>query len=182
MKNKKLTQERLKEVLHYNPITGVFTWKKTVGGRGVAGKTAGHISNSNNRINIMLDRVYYKAHRLAWFYMKGYFPQGYDIDHIDRNGTNNVWENLRLVSHQCNMRNRGLGKNNKSGVTGICWTNKDKRWMAQIYANKTHYRLGYFKNKDDAVMARWKAEIEHKYPNCNSTSSAYLYLKKKELI
>ena len=77
-----LTQERLKEVLHYDPETGIFMWLVAPNGRIRVGMEAG--SSHDGYIGIKVDRILYKAHRLAWFYMTGEWPAN-DVDHWDRN-------------------------------------------------------------------------------------------------
>jgi hypothetical protein len=180
IKHKTLTQERLKELLHYDPDTGFFTWKVDRGNNNVKGKMAGS-KNFKSRIAIGIDDTLYLAHRLAFLYMEGYFPE-YQIDHKDRNPRNNKWENLRHVSHQCNMRNKSVYKTNKSGVTGVCWNKRDKVWRSFIKsgANQKMKHLGNFKILKEAVQTRWDAEVQYNFPNCNTTSSAYLHLKENK--
>lgn len=109
--------------------------------------------------------------------MEGYWPEN-DIDHINRVKTDNRWSNLREVSKSCNMRNRSLLKNNKSGITGVRWRCKHKKWIAQAKIGHKHIHLGNFSTKLEAAKARWDAEVEYNFSNCYSDSTAYLYLKK----
>lgn len=129
----------------------------------------------------MINGKLYKNHRLAFLYMEGYFPEN-GIDHIDRNKTNNSWNNLREVSHTCNMRNCKIQANNKSGITGVCWYKASNKWQAHIRIPKQNINLGYFDNLTDAAKSRWIAEVKYNFPNCNTTSSAYNYLKENNLI
>ncbi len=175
----KITQEELKRNLHYNPEAGLFKWKISNNRRIKIGDIAG--TKTHGYIIIRINKKNYYSHRLAWLYMEGYFPEN-DTDHIDRNKSNNSWDNLRHVSKSCNSRNCKISKNNKSGVTGVSWYKNYKKWHGQIMINKKIIKLGYYKNKDDAVLARWNAEVKYDYPNCNTTSSAYNYLKDKGLI
>lgn len=171
----KLTQEKLKELLYYDFETGIFTWKVDRGGSAKKGSVAGCLKN--NYWHIAVNDKRYLAHRLAFLYMEGYMPEN-GIDHIDRNPKNNAWNNLREVSHSCNMRNCSLFKNNKSGITGVVWEKSTKKWRSNISIPKKNINLGRYDNLADAVKARWNAEIKYNFPNCNTTSSAYLYLKK----
>lgn len=169
----KLTQERLKELLSYDPETGIFIWKikiKSVKKEDIAGC----IDKKNYRV-IRINGKNYFAHRLAFLFMEGYFPEN-DTDHIDRDKNNNKWNNLREVSHTCNMRNRNIMSNNKSGITGVLFDNNSKKWRAFIKIGNL-IRLGSFNNIIDAVKARWEAEVKYNFPNCNISSSAYVYLK-----
>lgn len=180
MKNQKLTQERLKELLHYCPDTGVFTWIVSKSKNIHVSDVAGCI-NSRGYRQIRIDGKTYKASRLAWLYMESYFPE-HHCDHINRIKDDDRWENLRHVSHKCNMRNRGVLKSNSSGITGVVWRKQILKWGAQIALNKKQIYLGCFETKTEAVKARWDAEVKHNFPNCNNTSSAYLYLKEIGLL
>jgi hypothetical protein len=168
----KLTQKRLKEVLHYDPETGMFTRKTNCGGAKI-GDIAGCI-NDIGYITISIDYKKQHAHRLAFLYMEGYLPED-DVDHINRIRNDNRWENLRHVSKSCNSRNLGISKHNKSGITGVYWNGS--KWCSQICIKNKTKALGTFENKTDAAQARWEAEVEYGFPNCNSTSTAYQYLQ-----
>jgi len=172
LKTKKLTQKRLKELIYYNPETGVFTWKVSKG-TAIKGSIAGSIDNGYRRI--LIDYNPYREHRLAFLYMEGYFPEN-EIDHINRRRHDNRWLNLRQVSRQCNARNCNIAINNKSGVTGVYWYKNREKWCAGIRIDGKQITLGYFLNKTEAVRARWESEKKYNFPNCNSTSSAFQYL------
>lgn len=175
----KLTQEKLKELLDYDPATGIFINKIDRGKTAKKGNVSGYVDLKGYLIiTITLKR--YKAHRLAFLYMEGYLPEN-QVDHIDRNKLNNKWDNLREVSQSCNMRNCNIAKNNKSGITGIYWDKRSNKWRSRI-TNPKRIHLGLFDNLIDAVKARWEGEVKHGYPNCNTTSSAYMYLKENGYI
>jgi hypothetical protein len=173
---KKLTQERLKEVLHYNPDTGIFTWKVMVGKRAKVGTIPGY--HHCGYIYMGVDNHGYPAHHLAFLYMEGYLPE-HDIDHINRIRDDNRWDNLRHVSRSCNLRNTSVRSTNKSGVTGVGWDKGKKKWGSCIGVNCKVKHLGGFDNLKEAVQARWEAEVKYDYPNCNSTSSAFQFLQKE---
>ena len=169
----KLTQERVKELLDYDPNTGLFRWK-VPRGRCKVGDIAGTIRGDGYR-NIMIDYKQYLASRLAWLYMEGHFPE-YECDHENRVKDDNKWDNIRHVSRQCNNRNRGRLKNNTSGVTGIHWSQQRGHWIAQIMISGKTKFLGHFKDFTGAVKARWEAEVECDWPGCNDHTDAYCYL------
>lgn len=132
--------QRLREVLTYDPESGVFTRNSTVGGS-LAGSVAGYKA-PDNRIKIYIDGKNYNAHRLVWMYVHGYMPDD-DIDHIDGNPSNNCLANLRKVSHQVNLQNRkGPTKANGLGVMGVI-RNK-KRFGAQIKVDGKRVWLGTY--------------------------------------
>jgi len=84
-----------------------------------------------------------------------------NIDHIDRNPLNNRKYNIRVATDSQNMMNRGIQKNNTSGITGVCWIKEKCKWKAQIKINRKNINLGYFSNFDDAVKARKGAEKKY---------------------
>lgn len=178
---KDLSQNRLKELLHYNPNTGVFIRKvRSSNHKAKVGDIAGSI-NKRGYIQININNKKHYAHRLAFLYMEGYFPEN-EVDHINRDTADNKWENLRHVSRSCNLRNSSKSKNNKSGVVGVCWLNREKLWQSQIMVNRNNIKLGCYKNFISAVKSRWGAEKEYNFPNCNSSSTAYLFLRKEGIV
>ena len=100
-----------------------------------------------------------------------------EVDHKDRDKRNNAITNLREVSHLCNMRNKKIASDNKSGVTGVCQKTGKDTYTATIGVDGETVFLGHFKSKIEAIRFRWNAEILFDFPNCNTTSSAYQYLK-----
>lgn len=157
-----VSQERLKELLHYNPNTGEFTWNS--GRQGVAEKSlsvAGAITERGYR-RICIDGKKIMAHRLAWSYITGEFPP-FDIDHIDGNRLNNRIVNLRTVNRLDNSRNSSIGKRNKSGVVGLSWDKVNNRWKSAITDRGKTINLGRFIQKWDAICARKSAEHLHNY-------------------
>lgn len=136
-----VTQERLKEVLSYDPDTGLFRWKKSLSNRGPVGAIAGRVTQ-RGCIVIGIDTRPYKAHRLAFLYVNGEWPRN-KVDHRDGDPTNNVWENLRDVTQKVNMENRRKPKsNNKSGLIGVR-TGKNKFYAHINLSGKNHYLGGY---------------------------------------
>lgn len=156
--NPDLTQERLKSILHYDPETGVFTWRiVTPNGAGQVGKKAG-VPTHNGYESIVFEYEKYLAHRLAWFYVTGEWPVG-DLDHADRDRSNNRFKNLRPCSRSNNRMNSGVSVRNTSGVKGVRWNKFRNRWTAVITKNYKIMHVGHFKEFDDAVAARRDAEL-----------------------
>ncbi len=175
----RITQEYLKSILHYNPDSGKFTNKITRSSGAIKDSISGSV-NGNGYRNVVINSKIYLAHRLAWLYVYGYFPEG-EIDHINRLKDDNRIENLREISRSCNVKNQGLSKSNKSGVKGVFQRNGRKGWLVSMRVNNKQ-EIFYFKNFDEAVKKRFELEIKYNYLDCATESTAYKYLKNNGLI
>lgn len=144
--NTELTQERLKSLLRYDPDTGNFKWIVHHGGNATIGRIAGTVAICG-RIYIKIDDKSYQAHRLAFLFMNGEFPSD-QIDHIDRDPTNNKWVNLRTCSRAENGQNRVANKTNRSGLLGV--SHHGNAWCAEIKVNKKRIYLGRFADPKQA--------------------------------
>jgi hypothetical protein len=150
-----ITQQELKTRLHYDPLTGIFTWL-VVKKHKLLGKQAGNITTNGYREVYIASRKYY-SHRLAWLYMYGTFPD--KIDHEDGVRDNNKIDNLRDVSQQQNMQNITLRSDNTSGQMGV---NKfRKRWRARINVSGKEIALGFYDSFEEAVKVRKEAEVKY---------------------
>ncbi len=144
-----LTQERLKEVINYDPGTGVFTWRGRKGIR--EGRAAGCLENGYTRIRI--DMRLYQAHRLAWLYVHGRWPSG-QIDHEKQNRADNRIDKLRDVTPAQNCQNTPDSGRNTSGFKGVSYSRAKRKWVAQIgYGHGKHKFLGHFVEPQDAALA-----------------------------
>lgn len=150
-----ITQKRLKELLHYAPETGGFTWKVSHP-RAKEGALAG-AKDSYGYIVIRLDTVLYKAHRLAWLYMYDEWPAK-GLDHINQVKNDNRVDNLRLADQSANMRNIPVRSGSKSGVSGVTWRADRKKWSARIKVGYKNFNLGLFNDMPSAIAARRNAE------------------------
>lgn len=153
-----LTQERLKELLNYDPETGVFVWNVAANGSIKLGQRAGCVGSAGYR-QIKIDKKIYLEHRLVWFYVHDCWPTN-QLDHINRVKDDNRLCNLRAVSHQENMWNTTKQKINKSGYAGVSWKAKIGKWVAQIGLNGTRRHIGYFDTKEEAHAAYVRAKEE----------------------
>ena len=173
-----ITQSRLKKFLTYDIETGNFTWNarsrkhfKTESAFGTwntrfAGKPAGYEWTQKRArtsyLIIGIDGIQYRAHRLAWLYVHGKWPDN-QIDHIDGNGLNNRLENLRDVTARENSINQKTPRDNTSGVKGVYWHKVGKKWVAQIMINGKVKYLGLFTTLAAAKAAREAADEKHGY-------------------
>jgi len=145
-----LTVDRLRSVLDYDKETGCFSWRVT--GRGIRGlgARAGALSDSGGGgkyIKIRIDGTLYLAHRLAWFWAHGVWPER-EIDHRDCDGTNNAFSNLRLASSGQNKGNARIRSDNTSGFKGVVKYGQGG-WAAQISTK----RFGGFDSAEAAAVA-----------------------------
>ena len=130
-----LTQERLKELLHYDPDTGLFTNLIQRSSRAKKGIVAGY-EDTEGYIKIEIYGKPYLAHRLVWFYMYGSFPEIF-LDHKNEIKNDNRIANLRLATNQENRHNISNQRtNNTSGFIGVAWNKENKKWRSQIQTNK----------------------------------------------
>lgn len=146
-----ITQNRLKELIHYNPLSGSFVWIKPRQGVKL-GTECGRISPSTGYRDITIDRKSYRACRLAFLYQEGKFPP-YDVDHINRIKCDDKWENLRKATRTQNSSNINLRKNNTSGFRGVTWDSTRKKWRVQARIGGKKVNLGRFVDYEDAVNA-----------------------------
>jgi hypothetical protein len=151
MKHKQLPSvERLREALSYDPESGVVTWKDNFH-KSRIGTQAGHL-RSNGYYYIVFDGKTYVLARLIWKLATGEDPGQHQVDHIDRDRTNNKLENLRLVSPSENCRNRSLFPTNKTGVEGVRF--KSGKYEAFVTIEGVYTYLGRFTDLTEATTAR----------------------------
>lgn len=141
-----INQTQLKELLRYDPNTGVFTWLKRISIRINVGKQAGKVNAQGYRVIGVRGKTYRGA-RLAWLYMTGAWPD--QVDHINHDRLDDRWCNLREVDHPTNHRNLSLFKNNTSGRCGVSFLPRDRLWLS---GNQVKNRQ--FKHKSSAVAYR----------------------------
>lgn len=153
--------DEIKTILDYNPDTGIFRWKVNrpplrAGDR--AGCELKLRKPSGVRIyrSIRIKKKHYTEHRLAWRFFYGEIPEGMQIDHINRNPSDNRIANLRLVNQSQN--NFNSIRSNKSGHRGVYKHSQSNCWCAELsYLGKKVFRKCY-PTKKEAVKARKTAE------------------------
>ena len=155
MSDQILTQERLKELLTYDPETGVFEWKELTHGR----KSPAGGPMSSGYIQIFVDGKHCYAHRLAWLYMHGFIPD--QVDHANGERDDNRLDNLRASNNKDNKKNLGIRSDNTSGVQGVYWHKLRKKWHARINVDGKNINLGLHTSLDSAKKARDTAKIKY---------------------
>lgn len=146
-----LSHEFLRELLHYDPKTGIFTWKKQVNQHSRLGAVAGS-TTFNGYVHICVRQRYYYAHRLAWFYVYKTWPPD-DLDHIDRVRTNNAIANLRLATRRNNCWYMQKKKKSKAGYKGVYQVKNSWRFYARIRVHGKPVNLGGFDTAKEAHAA-----------------------------
>ena len=154
-----LTQKELKELLHYNPDTGVFTWLVTRG-RNKAGDVAGNTNKNTGYLQIRLIYILYQGHRLAWLYMTGEWPREY-LDHINGVRDDNRWVNLREATHRQNLYNKGSLKGSSSKHKGVSWDKWAKKWVVKARSPAKLLHLGHFDCEHEAALVFNKFALKH---------------------
>jgi HNH endonuclease len=161
----KWLQRHIRNTLTYYPKSGYLIWTNPdpQAHNIKPGDHAGSI-NSGGYLKISFEKnklvINILVHHICWFLYYGKWPTK-EIDHQDTNKLNNKIRNLRLAKRNQGSRNRGLLKNNTSGVTGVCWVEKRSKWQSTIkYKHKCIF-LGRFPNFNDAVHARQQAEKKY---------------------
>lgn len=138
-----LTEERLRELLDYDPETGIFIWRAT-------GAVAG--SETHGYLRIVIDGKHYYAHRLAVLYMKGHWPPNL-ADHWNLNGLDNRWGNIREATKGQNAANSRAWKTNKLRTKGVSLCRATGKYRADIRINGKGRNLGRFGSIDEAYAA-----------------------------
>lgn len=154
-----LTAARLRELLSYDPDTGVFTWLVNRGRMAKAGNIAGH-RTKDGYCHMRIDGKDYMAHRLAWLYMTGQWPTS-TIDHADVDPGNDRWANLREATIGQNLANRRKPPSNTSGFKGVTWHSECRCWMASIKCQRRRFYLGLFDDPREAHAAYVAAAVTH---------------------
>lgn len=146
VKNPTFSQAQVLAALHYDPSTGHFTRLIRTNNRHRAGGRADRQAGKYRVVSLL--GVSVLAHRLAYFYMTGEWPQ-HVLDHKDRNGQNNAWENIRPCTQAQNLWNQPP----RADLKGVSQDNRDGRWRAQITIDGKQYAVGTFDSKEEAHAA-----------------------------
>lgn len=181
MAKSELSHSFVLSILDYNKDTGVFVWRKRTPemfkdgyrskegncnrwNKQFAGKIAGCERKDKNRKDfgrktISINDTLYYANVIAWFYVYEEWPT-VDVDHIDRDASNDAINNLRLATNSQNRSNQTKNKNNSTGYKGVSFSNRAKRFTASITKDSKKNHLGYFDSAEEAHAAYCEAARE----------------------
>lgn len=172
-----ITSEIVRELLHYDPDTGILVWKERGehlfknshdqmawytrhAGNRAGRQWVGTTGYASRRVRIFGKD--YAEHRVAWLWMNDTkLPS--EIDHINRDPTDNRWANLRAATHIENMRNLSLSKANTSGVVGVSWQKQRGKWQAKCQVRGKTYNLGNFDTIPEAASALSDFRASHSF-------------------
>ncbi len=141
----------LRELLDYDPVTGVFRWRQKPNKRTNIGAIAGEIKQWGHRRIQMAGRRY-PAHHLAWLYVYGVWPTGI-LDHANGKPDDNRIANLRPATTTQNMQNCRRFSTNSSGFKGVSFCRQTRRWRAHIVVDGRYIHLGRFPSPEKAHAA-----------------------------
>jgi hypothetical protein len=153
-----ITQSELKSQIHYDSKTGLFTWLKNKSTVKV-GNVAGCLKK-DGYIHIKFNNKTYPAHRLSWLYVYGHMPNYY-LDHINGCPSDNRITNLREATASQNSHNVKITCRNTSGIKGIYWHKKSKKWIAKVSVNKQSKYLGSFNEIELAELVINEARLKY---------------------
>lgn len=155
---RRLTQKHLNELLSYNKRTGRLTWKTRPGNAWFNARFAGKPALATPDGKYLVGSIYdkkYLAHRVIFKMVTGRWPSP-QIDHRNRKGRDNRWQNLREADRKLNQMNKGLDSRNRTGHRGVCRVKRVRAVRYQVsYGRKT---IGTFSSIRAAVSARKRAE------------------------
>ena len=171
-----LTAEEAREKWDLDVEAGIFRWVHPKSRRLKHGDIAGSRCRAGKKTYIRIGShgKLFLAHRMIFLVVNGEWPLC-KVDHIDGDGTNNRWENLRLAPYLENHQNRKRYSSNKSGCSGVTWHRWSKRWIARITVGKTIIHLGCYIHKKDAIAARVAANVKYGFHTNHGIERNYRY-------
>lgn len=150
--------DEVRQMLHYDPITGAFTWRYRPNhpqrwNTRFAGKPAGTRGKTGYIYIEIKRKLPTQAGRIAWLLMTGVWPEKM-IDHRNGIRDDNRWANLRCADASENAANKGRQRNNTSGFIGVHFDRG--KWRARVNFRRTSYDVGFFSTPKEAAEARAK--------------------------
>lgn len=169
-----ISHSELLKTIDYNPLTGLVTWKIKPSKNILKGSRAGHycISRKKKYRSIGIQGVVKREHCWIWYLMTGLYPDN-EIDHINGDGTDNKWRNLRKVTTSINRHNHRKYSNNKSGITGVFWSESKRTWLVSFVIDGKQKRTAQRKDFFEACCIRKSLEHKHGYSEQHGSDRPY---------
>ena len=152
-----LSLEEARRLFDYDPETGLLVRKIRTSNRIRVGEVVGSFTRQGY-LHVKVKSILYRLHRLAWFIHYGKWPND-QLDHINRDRTDNRIANLREVDNAENNKNKSMPTNNTSGVIGVYWHSRLEKWQSSIMVSQKQIHLGFFDTFEEAVATRKAAEV-----------------------
>lgn len=152
--------ELFNEWISYDPWNGEFFYKKKPNRNKPAGSKAGGKSKKAGYLQISVLNKRHQANRVAFLMFHGWLPNQI-IDHHDGDPSNNRISNLRPATPGQNQYNKMITKANTSGVKGVSFCRKSKRFHAKLKVSKVQKFIGSFETLEEAAEAIKAARITH---------------------
>lgn len=144
--------ELLRELFFYPSPEGKLYWLKPRTNRLEPFDEAGTLDRHYLMVKVAYKK--YAVQRIVWAMRNGRdIPEGYELDHKDRNKLNNRIDNLRLATPSQNQSNRAKGKNNTSGFKGVSWHKNEQMYYVQIRHKNKQYHLGAYRTAIEGAVA-----------------------------
>ena len=176
-----LTFEEAKELFTYNRETGVIKWRKRMVGGGQHGNlVAGGASSSDGYARVCFKGKKYLVHRIAMLLAYGFYGDELEVDHINHVRDDNRLVNLRFATRTDNGRNLSISSRNATGVTGVYYHKRSRKYMARITVDRVIIYLGIFSTLEGATKARKDADIKYKF-NANHGTNKAMYVRSKRI-
>jgi len=159
---KMISQNELKEIIHYDPETGIFSYAKDYISENGYKRNKGDVIKSKvgeGYLGVSIFGKQYRLHHLAFLYMLGYMPK--EVDHDDGVRFNNKWENLKDCTRSENMKNRKISSYNSTGIIGVHLRKDTLQYSSTITVNGKIIRLGCYPTKNEAAKVRKEAELKY---------------------
>lgn len=171
----------LESIFRYEESTGFLFWKRINSNRINSTIPAGYSKGNGRHLYISIDGESYLVHRIIWkMYYKEEPPS--EIDHCDRDASNNKINNLRKAIRSQNKANENVRANNTSGYKGVSWHKRANKWRAYLMFNCIEIHIGYFNTKEEAALAR-KAYAEKVWKEyANESDKLRLTRKIKKIV
>jgi hypothetical protein len=152
--------ETIRDYFDYDPLTGHVTHRRKRSRKTVPGARAGHATRPGDHRAIGIDGVLYPEHRIIWIWVHGTLDPAMDVDHENRVRDDNRLENLRLATRAENLWNGRLLDSNTSGVKGVSYSTRDRRWVVQVMCRGVRHG-SYHETKEQAIeaVARLRNEL-----------------------
>lgn len=164
-----LTYDKATMMFSYDPDTGVVTRRKRSGNRSKGAIVGSRKTTKYPRLTVEVAGKKYYLHRIIWLLMTGEWPS--EVDHVNHNGLDNRWVNLREATRLENNRNKPLRRSSGSGITGVLWDKSCQKWRSEITVSYIRHRIYYGDDFFEACCRRKSAEIKHGFhENCGLVS------------